>query len=146
EFGGEVAGGGGLVGGRDVVTASRGWPGGDDTGGRIDSSTRREWADDAHHLAGPPLRARRERTRDCAAEERYQRAPVHGYRPKGLSSRTSIAGLDCQWHASQQKRHAHVAFGSGASEQTGNSFVQCPLYLQKRTLGQTSRFVCLVPE
>ena len=59
-----------------------------------------------------PLRARRERPCGCAAAEKGDEIePPHGVTPKDLGS--SIAG---RGRASQQKRPAHVRFGSFSSD------------------------------
>ena len=50
---------------------------------------RREHSDDTHRL----LRARHERPRRCAAEQRDELAPFHGAYPKAKDHGLSIAGL-----------------------------------------------------
>src|SRR5262249_54070271 len=76
-----------------------------------------------------PLRARRERPCGCAAAEKGDEiAPPHGAYPQGSWVKYSRSG-----RASQQKRPAHVRFGSFASKVVRPAYCLCPQYLPKRT-------------
>src|SRR5262249_11743010 len=79
-----------------------------------------------------PLRARRERPCGCAAAEKGDEiAPPHGAYPKDLGS--SIVG---RGRASQQKRPAHVRFGSSATSHPPAAVAPCPLRPKSRQVGR----------
>src|SRR5262245_7021662 len=89
EFGCDVAARPGLVLDHDLLAPNLREPGGDDTRSRVDSSTRRDRADDAHHLAGPRLRTSSERARRRGAtEKRYEVTPSQLITQHQLSPRT----------------------------------------------------------
>jgi hypothetical protein len=66
---------------------------------------------------------RHEWPRRRAAEHRDEVAAFHGATPKAKDHGLSIAGLECQWCASQQTRAPHVRDGSFAS-------VLCPVHVR----------------
>src|SRR5512132_3832219 len=92
EFGRDVAARPGLVLDHDLLAPRLRQPGGNDTSGRVDSSTRRDRADDAHDLAGPRLRVSSARAHGrSAAEKRDEVTPSqlitrHQLTPRTLDS------------------------------------------------------------
>src|SRR5262249_51818942 len=75
------------------------------------------------------LHPRRERPRDSRATKRRDELAS----PHGRTPRPRITNYSRSRCASQQKRPAHVRFGSFASDAIRAARDTCPLYLQKRT-------------
>src|SRR5262245_62039094 len=86
-----VAAGAGLVLDDDLLVPNLREAGGDDTGSRVDSATRREWADDAHHLSRRSSRVSSERPRDRrACNPCDEIAPSHAVLPQPQTAPIAI--------------------------------------------------------